>query len=192
MAKKYEFKPDKPRSGLLSKLFLTQKQRRSLLKWSLYTLVLLMLSVIQDVLLCRLSFFGSTTELVPCGIFLICLLEGAQTGSVFCLVASCLYRFSGSTSGNYVIVFLTVLGVMATFLRQSYLQKGFGAAMLCTFCAMTVYEMAMFGIGVFLGHTYLGRWSVFLLTALLTMVVAPALYPLLHGICKLGGESWKE
>ena len=73
MAKRNEFKPDKPRSGVLSKLFLTQLQRRSLLKWGIYALLLLVLSVVQDVLLCRVRLFGATTELVPCTIFLICL-----------------------------------------------------------------------------------------------------------------------
>ena len=73
MAKRPEFKPDKPRVGLLSKLYLTQKQRKSILKWALYALVLLVLSLVQDVLLCKLNIFGATTELVPVGIFLICL-----------------------------------------------------------------------------------------------------------------------
>ena len=44
MAKKNEFKPDKPQSGVLSKLYLTRKQRQSILKWLLYSLVLLVLS----------------------------------------------------------------------------------------------------------------------------------------------------
>ena len=37
--KKDEFRPDKPRSGFMSKLFLTQKQRQALIKWGLYALV---------------------------------------------------------------------------------------------------------------------------------------------------------
>ena len=68
MAKKYEFQPDKPYSSWLSKLQLTPQQRRQLLKWFLYALVLLVLSVLQDVVLCRLRFFGGTSDLVPCGI----------------------------------------------------------------------------------------------------------------------------
>ena len=80
MAKKYEFKPDKPRSGFLNKLFLTQKQRRSLLKWSLYAAVLIVVSLLQDVVLCRMDIHGATTELVPCAIFLVCIMEGVETG----------------------------------------------------------------------------------------------------------------
>ena len=102
--RKEEFREDKPRSGLLSKLYLTQKQRLQLLKWALYALVLVVLSVVQDVLLSRFSIFGTTTELVPCGIFLIVVAEGMETGSVFSLIAACCYLFSGSAAGNYVTI----------------------------------------------------------------------------------------
>lgn len=192
MAKKVDFKPDKPRSSLLSKLYLTQKQRRSLLKWALYIAVLLVLSVVQDVLLCKVRLFGATTELVPCGIFLICLLEGAETGSIFSLATACLYLFSGSAAGNYVIVLITVIAIFACFVRQSYFQTGFGAALLCTCGALVLYELGVFSIAAFFGQTYSGRLGIFLLTALLTTLATPILYPILRLIGKIGGETWKE
>ena len=119
MAKKYEFKPDRPHATFLSKLYLTQKQRKSLLKWVLYGLVLVVLSVLQDVLLCRLDIFGATTELVPCAIFLICLMESVESGTIFALVAGSLYVFSGSSAGNHVIVLIPVIAFMVCLLRQS-------------------------------------------------------------------------
>lgn len=193
MAKRPEFKPDKPRVGLLSKLYLTQKQRLSILKWALYALVLVLLSLVQDVLLCQLNILGATTELVPVGIFLICLLEGSETGSIFLLVSSCIYVFSGTPAGNYCIVFITVFGLLATFLRQSFLQKGLPAAALCVFLAMFLYEMAVYVIGLFFSQTYGGRIGVFILTAVLSMVILPVLYPVFCAISKIGGgEPWKE
>ena len=146
-----------------------------------------------DVVLCKLNIFGATTELVPVGIFLICLLEGSETGSVFLLVSSCIYVFSGTPAGNYCIVFITVFGLLATFLRQSFLQKGLPAAALCVFMAMFLYEMAVYVIGLFFSQTYGGRIGVFILTAVLSMVVLPALYPVFCAISKIGGgEPWKE
>ena len=192
MAKRYEFKPDKPVSGFFSKLFLTQKQRRSILRWGLYGLVLLALSVLQDVLLCRFRLFGATTELVPCGIFLICLIEGLERGSVFSLCAACLYLFSGSAPGNYAIVFITALSIGITAFRQSFLRKGFSAAMLCTGAATLLYQLAVFAIGLFLGLTTFGRLGTRCVTALLTFVWAPLLYPILNAISTIGGEAWKE
>ena len=190
MAKKYEFKPDKPYSGPFEKLLLTKKQQRSVLKWALYALVLVALSIIQDVLLSRVRIFGATTELVPCGIFLICLLEGVERGCIFTLIASMLYLFSGTAAGVYSPVFLTVLAILLCVFRHAYVQSGFAAAMLCTGIGMLGYKILEFFIGVFLQLTTFSQFGSFLITAVLTMLFAPAIYPLLRTIG--GGDSWKE
>lgn len=192
MAKKYEFKPDRPDSGLLHKLYLTQKQRRTLLKWLLYGLMLLVLSVLQDVILCRVRLFGAATELVPCGIFLICVTVGAESGCVFSLVAAFLYLFSGTAAGYYCVVFITVLAVAVTLLRQSYLRRSFSSTMLCVATAMLVYEVSVFAFGLFLGLTTFSRMGGFLVTSVLSLVAAPILYPVVNAISTIGGESWKE
>lgn len=192
MAKKNEFKPDKPQMTLADRLYLTKKQRRQLLKWTLYALLLLMLSVLQDVILSRFRLLGATTELVPVGIFLICLVEGLESGCVFALVAACLYQFSGTPGGNYCIVFITGLAVLVTLLRQAYLQSGFGSAMLLTALAMVLYELLVFFIGLFLGLTTFSRIAGFGVTAGLSLVAAPILYPMALSVGKIGGEVWKE
>ena len=193
MAKKnYEFRPDKPYSGLLSKLHLTQGQRMALLKWVLYSLALLVLSVLQDVFFSRGILFGATTDLVPCAILLICVLQGSESSLVFGLIASTLYLFSGTAPGAHAIVLLTFLGFFSNILRQSFLRKGFSAAMLCTGAALLIYEICVFAVGLMMGQTYFGRVYVFLMTALLSFLAAPALYPLFLSIGKIGGESWKE
>lgn len=192
MGKKYEFRPDKPRSSFLSKLYLTQKQRRSLLKWCLYGAVLLVLSILQDVILCHMRIFGASTDLVPCGIFLICILEGIHTGSVFALVASLIYLFSGTAPGTYAMVLLVVLAVIICVFRQAYLQKDFASVVLCTAVGMLAYELSVFAFGVFLNYTSPGRVLGFCITAILSAVAAPALYPITVWIRSLGGEVWKE
>ena len=192
MWKQTDFQPDRPRSGLLSKLYLTKRQRQSILKWGLYALLLVLLSVLQDVLLCRMRVFDATTELVPCGILMICLAEGLEHGSVFSLVASCLYLFSGSAAGYHTIALLTFLCVYLAYFRQSYLRKGFSATMLCTATGVMVYELTVFVFSVFLEQTRFGRIGVAVATGLLTLICAPVLYPLIRGISTIGGEAWKE
>ena len=192
MAKRYEFKPDKERSGIANKLVLTRLQQRNLLKWCLYGLILLLLSVVQDVLLSRVRFFGVTTELVPCGIFLICLTEGLERGCVFSLVASCLYLFSGSAAGEYSIVLITAIAVLVCYFRQSYLQKGFAASMLSVAVAMLGYEVLTFAIALFLGQTTFSRLVAFCLTGAFSLIAAPLLYPVLKAISAIGGDAWKE
>lgn len=192
MAKRYEFRPDKERSGIANKLILTRLQQRSLLKWLLYTLVLLALSVVQDVMLCQVRIFGSTTDLVPCGIFLICLTEGMESGSVFSLVAAACYLFSGSSAGYHSLVLLTGISIFLSYFRQSYLRKGFAATMLCTGAGLLVYQLAVFAIALFLGQTNPSRLGAVALSAGLTFIWAPLLYPVVSAISKIGGEAWKE
>ena len=131
MAKKYEFQPDKPHSNWLNKLQLTKQQQKLALKWCLYALLLIVLSVLQDVVLCRMRFFGGTTDLVPCGIFIICILEGSHKGCVFALVASYLYALSGTAPGPQVMVLITAIAVVAAIFRQAYLHLAFPMNYLC-------------------------------------------------------------
>lgn len=192
MAKKYEFQPDKPYSSRLNKLQLTKQQQKQVLKWCLYALLLIVLSVLQDVVLCRMRLFGGTTDLVPCGIFVICILEGSQRGCIFALVASYLYLLSGSAPGPHVLVLITVIAVLATVFRQAYLHQGFQATLLCSVLAMMLYEAAVFAFCLLLGHTALDRFVSFMVPVLLSLIVIPVIYPITKAIAATGGETWKE
>ena len=189
MAKKYVFKPDKPRSGLLSKLLPTRLQRRSILKWTLYAILLIVLSVLQDVIFSQFRLLGGTTELVVVGIFLICLNEGVEKGSVFTLVASFCYLFSGSAAGYYSVPFITGLAVFFTMLRQNFLQRSFNAAALCTAVAMVLYELMVFVFTVFLGQV---PWSAFYGAVVTAVISLPAIF-VIYPLCLLiGGNEWNE
>ena len=192
MAKKYEFRPDRTGTSDLGKLYITKKQRLKVLKWTLFALCCLVLLILQDVLMSRLSFFGATTDLVACGILMICLLSGAESGGVFAVAASFIWVFSGSAPGIYSAVLLTALGIFLSIFRQMYLRKGYGATVFCTGIALLGYEMAVFVIGLLLGATRLDRAGNFLLTALYSGLTMPLLYPILSAISKIGGETWKE
>ena len=193
MAKRtYEFRPDKLRSSLLQKLYLTKIQRQALLRWLLYATVLLALSVIQDVILCRMDIFGATTDLVPCGIFLIGVSLGIETGSVFSLIAASLYQFSGTAPGYHAIVMITMLSVAVTAFRQTYLRKSASAIILCTAFALLAYELILFVIGYALSQILLQRITVFFLTTGLSLLAVPVLYPIITAISKIGGETWSE
>lgn len=190
--KKNEFRPDRTHTGLLSKLFLTQKQRKALLRWGLFALTLVVMLAVQDTVLCRLRVFGATTDLVPCGILLVCLFQTGEVSCVFALAASLVYLFSGSAPGAYVVAYLTFLGFGASAFRQSYLRKGFSASLLCTVVALLIYEMAVFAAGLATGMTLPSRAGAFVLTWALTLPAIPITYPIFSAINKIGGETWKE
>ena len=188
----YEFKPDKAPKVLQKLLHLTHLQRRQVLQWTLYGLVCLFLLILQDVIMSQVSISGATTDLVPAAILLITVLSDIYAGSLFALIASTLYVFTGSSPGPYVLAYITVLGIAAAFFRQSFWRRGFRSNILCAGLALLVYELAVYGTGLFLGLTYPSRILVFILTWALSFSVMLALYPLIRKIQKIGGELWRE
>ena len=188
----YDFKPDKVKGTLRKALHLTALQQRQLLKWTCYGLLCLFLLIIQDVIMSKVSIFGATTDLVPAAILLIAVISDVYVGSLFAIIASTLFEFSGSAPGPYIIAYLTVLAVAAAVFRQSFWRRGFRSNILCAGLALLVYELAVWGTGVFLGLTYWSRIFVFLTIWLLSFLVMLALYPLIRKIQKIGGETWKE
>ena len=190
--RKYEFKPDRTNGGILKKLYLTPLQRKSLLKWGLISLVLLVLSLLQDVVLSQISIAGATFSLVPCGILLCAMLFAPETAGVFSLTASTLYFFSGSAPGVYAIALLTILGTLLCIFRVGYLQRRFSALFLCAAVGMIAYQLLVFALGCFLEQTTIARFGVFMLGGGLSVAVMPLLYPIFVSISNIGGETWKE
>lgn len=190
--RKYEFRPDPTGFDWMSKLMLTKKQRRVALKWLLYSLLCVAGLVLQDSLLAQLRFLGGTFDLTPAIVILICVMEGCEDGSVFALLASMVYVFSGTGQDRYCILYLTLAAVLAAAFRQGYLRRGLGSDLICTGGAMLLYEMAVFVTGLFLGMTYSARWGVFAMTALVSTAVVGLVYKPLKIIGTIGGNLWKE
>lgn len=190
--RKYQFRPDPTDSGIWNKLYITPLQRRSIAKWSLYSLVCLAMLILQEAFLSRVRLFGGFLDLTPCAIIMICVLEGVEKGSVFAFSAALVYVFSGSAPDTLCIGLITVCAVAVTLFREQFLRRGFGSTLLCTAVAMLAYELTVALVGVFFGLTYPGRIGIFALSAGLTLVSVPLLYRLLAGIGRIGGETWKE
>ena len=187
-----EFKPD-PRSATVFKtLRLTRLQQLRLLKWGLYILTILLALVVQDVIMSRVRLLGATTDLTVCAILLIAVIEGTEVGSLFLLIASTLYVFSGSAPGAYAIGLMTFFGVAAVIFRQMYLSRSRGSIVLCAGAAQMAYELGLYAVGLFLGLTRWDRIGSFALTGVYTVLLMIPLYPLICKIGLIGGNTWKE
>lgn len=189
---KQEFRPDRASSGVLRKLYITRKQRLALLRWGLHALVLILYSVVQDAVLCRVQIFGACTDLVPCVILVTAVCQSVDTGSVYALAASAFFVFSGSSPGAYVIAYLTALAIFTLIFRHSFLRKSFGSTMLCAGAAALLYRLAVFLTCLATGVSYAGRFPRVLLTWALSLPFLALAYPIVRAIDKIGGESWKE
>ena len=187
-----EFKPDKDSGSLSRWLFMTWQQRMDLLRWALYIGVIVVLLMIQDVIMSQVSIFGATTDLVACVLLLITVIEGIEVGSLFVLLSSTLYFFSGSSPGPFCVGLLTIFGIGACFFRQLYWHRSQGSIVLCASLALMLYEVGVFGFGMYMGLTRWDRFPLFLITGVLSCLVMIPLYNLIHAIGQIGGHTWKE
>lgn len=194
MAKKpkYEFKPDKKQSTFLKRLYMTRLQRLTITKWVLLCAACVGALVIQDVIMSRIHWSGATTDLAVCMILLISFYEGTENGSLFALIASIVYLFSGSSPGPACIGLITSLTIGINLVRQTLWQRSFGSIMLCTGVAIMCYEMGVFVVGLASGLTIFARAGVFFLTGVFTCLTMLPMYPLVRSISKIGGDTWKE
>jgi len=189
---KYQFKPDKKQSTFLKRLYMTRLQRLEILKWTLLAAACVGALVIQDVIMSRVHISGATTDLTVCMIFLIGLYIGTEQGSLFALIASIVYLFSGSAPSPYSIGLITALTIGINLLRQTLWRRSFGSTLLCTAAAVMIYELGIFVVGLLMGYTIFARVGVFALTGILTCVTILPMYPLVRAISKIGGDTWKE
>lgn len=188
----YEFKPDREETALLKRLYLTRLQRKQILKWSMHAVLCVLMLTFQDVIMSQFRFNGATTDLAVCAIFLISLYEGTENGSLFALIASMVYLFSGSSPGAQCIALISCTTVVLNLLRQVYWHRSSGSILLCTCIGIVIYEMLNFLFGIFVGNTIWDRVGVFALVAAMTCACAFLLYPLVTLISKIGGDTWKE
>jgi hypothetical protein len=191
-SRKQEFRPDREGTGQLNKLWPTPRQQLRMLQWLLYTAVCLVGLLAQDVVLYRVNLAGGCTDLVPCLILMVTVMQGGESGSVFALALSVLYFFTGSAAGFYVIPLLTVVAVFVAIFRQAFLRRGLWAMILCAALGMLLYELGLFAVTLFLKLTTADRMGAALLTVLLTLLAVPVFYPVLLAIGKLGGQTWNE
>ena len=187
-----EFRPDVNTATWAKTTRLTRLQRLRLMKWLLYVLTVVLCLVVQDVVMSQLNFFGATSDLAICAILLITVIEGTEVGSLFVLIASTLYYFSGSAPSAWCIGLMTFLGVAAVLLRQMYWHRSKGSIILCAGLAAFFYEMGLFVVGLLNELTLFSRLPAFVLTGAYSCLVLIPLYPLICKIGLIGGNTWKE
>lgn len=187
-----DFKPDVNPSTFSKTVRLTHLQKLQLGKWLLYCAACIICLVIQDVLMSKIRLFGATTDLVVCAIFLIAMLEGTEIGSLFLLLSSILYYFTGSAPGAYCIALITFLGITTVLLRQMYLHRSRGSILACTAITVMLYELGLFVVGILSGLTLWLRLPSFLFTGLYSSLALFPMYSIIEKIGLIGGNTWKE
>lgn len=192
MRRAEEFRPDSETTAFIKLLHVTPQQRLTLIRWTLYVLMVILAITLQDVIFSRITLMHACLDLPATVILLLTILEGSEVGSLFVLLASIFYYFSGSAPGAYSVGFLSIFGTVASLLRQTYWHRSSGSIVLCTGIAILMYEIGLFGAGLFLELTSFRYFMRFIMTALYSAVMVIPLYPLCYRIGLIGGNTWKE
>jgi len=192
LRKDLEFKPDVQKATWVKTTRLTKLQQLRLVRWMLYALTVVGCLVVQDVIMSQFSIFGATTDLPACAILLITVMEGTEIGSIFVLIASTLYYFSGNAPTAWCIGLLTVFGIGATLFRQMFWHRSKGSIILCSAIAVICYELGLFVVGLGSELTHWGRLPSFALTAAYSCLLLIPLDSLIYKIGLIGGNTWKE
>ena len=187
-----DFKPDVQKATWAKTTKLTRLQQLRLIRWMLYVLTVVTSLVLQDVVMSQFSIFGATTDLPACAILLITVMEGTEIGSIFVLITSTLYYFSGNAPTAWCIGLMTCFGIGATLFRQMFWHRSKGSIILCSAIAMTAYELGLFAAGLIMELTHWGRLPAFLMTIVFNCLVLIPLYSLIYKIGLIGGNTWKE
>ena len=187
-----EFRPDKTPISLPKVFFWTQVQKARAAKWGLYILTMILTLTVQDVILGRMRLMGATTDLPAMLILLITVIEGVDVGSLYVLLASLFYYFSGTAPSPYCVILLSAIGIFTSLMRQAWLHRGKGSIVFAAGVGLMVYEFSLFVVGLGQGLTRFGRLPAFLLTGVYSWIVMIPMYDLINKIGLIGGSTWKE
>ncbi len=178
----------------LQKLRITKKQWKNVLKWVLYAGAFAMTVVLQGVIFSRIPVFGAKVNLVPYFVGCVCIIEGADSGSFFALLASLAWALYGGDFGFVSVLVLTCGGMGLGLLMRDLLQKQILTCVLCCFVLCLCHDSAIFLLRLYL-NTVAARqyFRILLPSTLLGALSCPVFYYLFGAIHRMGGNTaWNE
>lgn len=172
---------------MLDKLYITPKQWMHVLRWTLYTLLLLLAMMVQTVVLGNRTIFGIHPDFVPVIIVCVCMREGPERGGTFALLGSLLWCLSGVEQGSICVAVLTIVPVLGGLVCRAALVNRFVPCLIVTVFALFLEHLIAFLIGFFFN----GMAGILFLTdvlpcVLISSVVQPLVYLVVKRIEKVG------
>ena len=158
------------------------------LMWVLYSLLFLLVMLVQTTALGRTRFFGVKLNLLPVTIVCITMGVGHEAGGLFGLIAAIFWYTSGAEDGSAAMITFTVTGILAGYLCDCYLQPRFLSALALSLGALLFHEGALFCLRFYLGSAGISLLRWVFLTSGLSLLFCPVLYPLAKSIRKAGGS----
>lgn len=157
------------------------RKRKNLLMWGLYSLLLLVIILLQTVFFGQFTLAGVHLLLLPIFISAVAVVTSAEAGGIFALASGLLWALSGGSDGGVTMVCLTVSGILAGFLCDAVLTRHLLSAVL-----MALLSLMVTCGGVLLLRLYLSPGGIFALRMSLRQIILTLpLSPPMYWVCKL-------
>lgn len=174
----------------IKKLHITRSQWRIFLKWALYAAAFVATVVVQSVILSRLPVFDAKVNLVPYFIGCVCLIEGADSGSIFALITSLVWALSGGDLGYVSILVLTCGGMGIGLLVKRFLRLQLLTCIICCLLLSLCHESVIFLLRLFLKTATAQQYFRILIPGVLLGIPScPVFFYLFRAIHRVGGSS---
>ena len=173
---------------MLRYFHLTRLQWKSVLKWTLYCLLYLLILVFEDVLLAKLPVFGAKLNPLPMYLVVVCIREGPEKGGVFSLLGALFWYLSGVDYGNISVAVLPIGSILAAVLCRAVLTVRLLPTGICCFVIGLLNESLIFLFKLILPpYAAAGNyWRVLLPGVLLTLPLVPPMYFIVKAIGRIG------
>jgi len=124
---------------------------RTLIKWCLYSLLFLLVMMIETVVLGNRTILGAKLSLAPVAVACVACREGHESGGVFALAASLVWCLSGAAGGTLVLLVLPPAAIICGYFCSTYLTRGILPCL-----AGCLLALAATDGGAYLQRLYLG------------------------------------
>ena len=173
---------------MLKHVHLTKTQWKSILKWSLYALVYLLVLVLQGVVLGKLPVFGAKLSPLPLYLVIVCIREGPERGGLFVLLGTLLWYLSGADYGNLSLAILPIGSILAAILCRAVLTVRLMSTWVCCLLISLIHESLIFAFKLILPPGISPDYYLRVLVpgVLLSLVTVPLMYFAAKAISRIG------
>ena len=166
---------------------MNNRYRRAVM-WALYSLLFLLVLLIQTVVLGDQRFHGAKLSLLPVAVVCITMFTGHEAGGLFSLLAALFWAGTGADDGSLSIVTFTVCGILAGYLCDAYYARHFFPALVMSLCALILHQSAAFLFKFYLNGMEPALWRWLPAQIGLSLIACPVLYLPCKLIRKAGAD----
>lgn len=164
------------------------QRTRTYLMWVFFSLLYLLVMLVQTTLFGRMRLLGVKLNLMPMVIVCIAMQVGHEAGGLFGLIAGFCWYAAGADDAALAMVSYTVFGILAGWLCDNLFRRRFLPAAFLSFSAVLLHEGARFVLKYYLADAS-GRLLLWVpVIAGLSMAASPVIYLLAKAVRKVGGD----